>query len=205
MLQEQDHESLRLNAETLKSELEDLQILNDSEQRLQEQDHEALCQAKQGLLSVQNQLAKKTIEREEFERRLVKQELGEEADSDTAKLWIMSIRNAGLSQQRRYAKRMRFWRKIARERRSSSETTKYWYIPEILDHCMMNMRSEIPRLKLCNRRMCGEDIDDLHYFELMMLEMEIQTGLLNMGSLVVRKEMAAMESRLKKKSTSCID
>ncbi|CAA7019178.1 unnamed protein product [Microthlaspi erraticum] len=179
---QEDLVALRDKAETLRSELEDLQILNDN---MCAEGIDALSVAElrsllgpleQGLLSVETQVAKKRIEQEEIDRRMVKQEFGEEGDTDDVKLWIQSKRDQSLDLQLLAAKKRSFFRRTGRERRRSTESRKHWDDHETLVQAIKKMKREIPILQLWNRRMCGEDIDGMDFFELLVLRRQINIG-----------------------------
>ncbi|CAA7019179.1 unnamed protein product [Microthlaspi erraticum] len=191
---QEDLLALRLKAETLRTELEDLQILNDS---MCGEGVDALSVAElrsllgpleQGVLRVETQLAKKRKEQEEIDASMVKQEFGEEGDTDAGKSWIESKRNQSLKLQLLAAKKRSYLRKRARELRSSTESRKHSDDHKTLVQAINNMKRDITTLQLLNRRMCGEDIDGMDFFELLVLRKQINFGLVYVESWALKKE-----------------
>ncbi|CAA7057173.1 unnamed protein product [Microthlaspi erraticum] len=197
-LKPEDHDALLLKARKLRRELDDLQTLND---RMCGEGVEAMTltdlrslqgQLQQGLDSVRVQLALKTRELEEFERSVVKQELGEEEDTHTpaGKQLIRTKRQYALLAQKRLTRSRTLIRKLARRLRTRGETTSHWDDSETLIRAFSYMENEIPRLVMLNRRMVGEEIESLDYSELIFLRKEINHAMVCTCSCIVKKLMS---------------
>ncbi|CAL9236488.1 unnamed protein product, partial [Arabidopsis halleri] len=192
-LQEQVRETLLRNVETLNSELERLQLLNE---RMNGEGINGLSfaelrsletQLNQGLLSVNDQLAKKTLKLEEDERLLMQAGEGE----DVWRERICQNRSVNITHQLALSKQRRLWRNLARKFRISCQGIRKHdhNHDEALLHNIKSMKREIERIRLLNERMSGRELDGLCYFQLMILQREINYGLVNVKGREVRKKL----------------